>query len=192
MDGWIAAAEWVAPMATMVAAMMTAANLGPRTTGWGFVIFTLGSICWAAIGVSTRQTNLLATNSFLTLVNAVGIWRWLCRQAKYRDGAQSAAAASERRDGPSLVPSSSLLALPVTDSSGTVLGQCVEALIDRNSCQINYIVVSSRDVLGLEEQLRGIPQAMVKFSDDRICLMLETSAFNSLPVLPDRRWPAQL
>lgn len=192
MISWTAAAEWIAPAATVIAAMMTAANVGARTTGWGFVVFTTGSVCWAAIGLSTGQTSLFATNLFLTLVNAVGIWRWLGRQAKYQDGAQSAAIESERRDGPSLTPSSSLSGLPVTDSQGAALGQCVEALIDRNNSQIDYIVVASRNALGLEEQLRGVPRVMFEFTEDSIRLALETTAFNALPILPDRQWPSKL
>ncbi|MBC7504144.1 MAG: PRC-barrel domain-containing protein [Sandarakinorhabdus sp.] len=176
----------------MIAAMMTAANMGARTTGWGFVVFTGGSVCWAAIGLSTGQVNLLATNLFLTLVNVVGIWRWLGRQAKYQDGAQSAAIDSESRDGPSLTPSSSLCGLPVTDCQGAALGECVEALIDRDKGQIDYIVVASRNALGLEEQLRGVPRARFKFADDQIRLALETPAFNALPVLRDRQWPSKL
>jgi DNA-binding transcriptional LysR family regulator len=64
-------AAWVAPAATMIAALMTAANLGARLTGWGFVVFTLGSICWSWVGYSSGQSNLLASNSFLTLINLV-------------------------------------------------------------------------------------------------------------------------
>jgi hypothetical protein len=71
------AAGWIAPIATMIAAIMTAANLGARITGWGFVVFAIGSIAWTAVGLSSGQTNLVATNAFLTLVNLVGIWRWL-------------------------------------------------------------------------------------------------------------------
>ena len=78
----IETAGWLAPAATMIAAMMTAANLGARVTGWGFVVFTVGSIGWCAIALSTGQQNLLWTNGFLTLVNGVGIWRWLGRKAR--------------------------------------------------------------------------------------------------------------
>ena len=46
-------AEWVAHAATMVAAMMTAANVGARVTGWGFVVFTISSIAWSFIGKAT-------------------------------------------------------------------------------------------------------------------------------------------
>ena len=66
--------EWVAPIATMIAAMLTAANLGARVTGYGFAIFAVASVCWSIIGLSSGQTNLLVTNGFLALVNAVGVW----------------------------------------------------------------------------------------------------------------------
>ena len=95
-------AAWAAPAATMLAAMMTAANLGARLTGAGFVVFTAGSLLWLYIGISNGQTGLLVTNGFLTLVNLVGVWRWLGRQWKYEDGAQSAIDISQKRPGPIL------------------------------------------------------------------------------------------
>lgn len=122
-------AEWIAPIATMIAAMMTAANVGARITGWGFVVFTLGSICWAIVGASSGQGSLIATNVFLTLVNTIGVWRWLRREAKYQDGAQAAAAASAHADAPALFPASSLSGLPVSDRTGGGIGRCVEALV---------------------------------------------------------------
>ncbi len=36
--------NWVAPIATIVAALMTASNLGAKITGAGFIVFTVGSI----------------------------------------------------------------------------------------------------------------------------------------------------
>ena len=39
-------AGWIAPIATAIAAIMTASNLGTRVTGWGFVVFAVGSIAW--------------------------------------------------------------------------------------------------------------------------------------------------
>ena len=38
--------SWVATIATIVAASMTAANLGSRITGYGFCVFLAGSIAW--------------------------------------------------------------------------------------------------------------------------------------------------
>ncbi len=176
----------------MIAAMMTAANLGARTTGWGFVVFTLGSLCWALIGASTGQTNLLATNGFLTLVNLVGIWRWLGREARHQDGAQAAARKSEQSAGPSLVPATTLCGLTVTDCRGKALGHCVDALIDRADGCVNYIVVGSAHPVGLEETLRGVPRSDCRFGRDAIALILDARAFNALPVLYDQQWPARL
>lgn len=192
MSGWITAAQWIAPIATMTAAMMTAANLGARITGWGFVVFTIGSISWSLTSVTTGQTNLFVTNCFMTIVNLVGIWRWLGRQAKYQDGAQSAAQKSEEQAGPSLTPASSLCGLKVIDCDGNAIGQCVEALIDRTKGSISYIVVSDGHALGLGEQLRGVALSSCRFDADTIALTIDITAFQRLPVLPDRQWPTRI
>lgn len=47
---------WLATIATMIAAMMTASNLGARVTGWGFVVFSISSVCWTTLGYATGQT----------------------------------------------------------------------------------------------------------------------------------------
>ncbi len=192
MAGLLTVAQWVAPAATMIAAMMTAANLGARTTGWGFAVFTVGSLCWALIGLSSGQANLLATNGFLTVVNLVGIWRWLGRQAKYQDGAKAAATESEQTPGPGLTTASGLCGAPVTDCHGTKLGSCVEALIDRRDGQIRYIVVASRNAVGLDEELRGVARASCRFGSDAIQLTLDLKTYERLPTFGDRPWPPQV
>jgi hypothetical protein len=63
-------ATWLAPIATTIAALMTASNLGTRITGWGFVVFTIGSLAWLALGIATGQSNLLWQN--IILVGGVG------------------------------------------------------------------------------------------------------------------------
>ena len=90
------AANWVAPIATTLAAIMVAANLGTRITGWGFVVFSIGSIGWIVIGAVTGQANLLWQNVFLLGVNVVGIWRWLGIRARYEKGAEAATDATAR------------------------------------------------------------------------------------------------
>ena len=55
-------AGWIALVATCVAALMTASNLGARVTGWGFVIFTGGALAWIVVGFITGQTQLLYSN----------------------------------------------------------------------------------------------------------------------------------
>ena len=90
-------ANWVAPVATTLAAIMVAANLGARLTGFGFVAFSIGSVAWIAIGVATGQNNLVWQNAVLLAVNALGIWRWLGLRARYDKGAAAATRATARR-----------------------------------------------------------------------------------------------
>src|SRR5581483_4879206 len=100
-------AEWLAPAATILAALMTAANLGPRVTGWGFVVFTVGAIAWAGIALATSQADLLWQNIVLLVIDIFGVWRWLGRETRWEEGASRAAHASERRpDVATLFPSS--------------------------------------------------------------------------------------
>ena len=179
---------WTAPLATTVAAMMTAANLGARITGWGFVVFTVGSICWSAIGASTGQTNLLATNGFLTVVNLVGIWRWLGRQAKYEDGGQAAAEASKSTSLPTLFTASSISGMKVFGRGGSELGTAVEALTECESARISYVVVRRS---GLGERLCAIERHLVAFSTDRIDVRLTQTEFENLPELPAGEWPVR-
>src|SRR5690242_3220530 len=122
-------AEWVAPIATMIAALMTAANLGPRITGWGFVVFTIGAIAWAAIGFMTGQSNLLWQNIVLFVVDVFGIWRWLGQETRWQEGAVSAVQASERAPVPQLFPASMFAGGVVTDRAGDHVGHCVDAMM---------------------------------------------------------------
>ena len=87
--------SWIATIATVLAASLTASNLGARITGYGFVIFTVGSIAWLTLGTMSGQPALVWTNAVLTLLNLFGIWRWLGRQAKVEAGSEAAAEASE-------------------------------------------------------------------------------------------------
>lgn len=185
------AAGWIAPIATMIAAIMTAANLGARITGWGFVVFAMGSITWAAVGLSSGQTNLVATNAFLTLVNLVGIWRWLGRQRTYDDGGRSAELASRRAAVPSLLTATGVAGMPVTDLAGKPIGRGVEALIECGSGEISYVVVASGGVGGIDESLRALPRADIRFSSDRLTLLIDAAAFERLAVLQDGDWPAK-
>lgn len=173
----------------MIAAMMTAANLGARVTGWGFVVFTIGSLAWSAIGITTGQDNLLVSNAFLTLVNLVGIWRWLGRQRSYEDGGKSAEKASRASATPDLMTATSLAGVPVGLPSGQQIGKAVEALIECNSGRISYIVVA-RTSESLTEELRALPRDALSFGGERIVLTLSEADFLATPVLADGNWPA--
>ena len=180
-------AGWVAPIATMIAAMMTAANLGARVTGWGFVVFTVGSLCWCAVGLSSGQGNLLASNAFLTLVNLVGIWRWLGRQRAYEDGGKSAKAASRKSSAPTLFTATGIAGMPVVVGSETV-GTAVEALVECQSGQIVYVVVATGAV---DQELHAVPRDAIAFGSDQLVLSIPRAAFDALPSLDSGDWPAK-
>ncbi|MFC4257234.1 PRC-barrel domain-containing protein [Croceibacterium xixiisoli] len=174
----------------MIAAMMTAANLGARFTGWGFVVFLVGSICWSIVGASTGQTNLLATNGFLTLVNMVGIWRWLGRQRVYEDGGHAAAEASQNAPAPTLFPAGSLAGMAVVDCHGAAIGKAVEAMVECGSGRISYVVVASGGIGGVAESLRAVAREQMGFGNERITLTMESAAFQRLPLIDGEDWPA--
>ncbi len=88
------AANWIAPVTTAIAAIMVAANLGTKITGYGFIVFSIGAIGWIAIGYFTHQPNPLWQNAFLLLVNLVGVWRWLGLRARYDKAADAATQAT--------------------------------------------------------------------------------------------------
>jgi hypothetical protein len=174
----------------MIAAMMTAANLGARVTGWGFVVFTIGSVCWATVGLASGQTNLVATNAFLTLVNFVGVWRWLGRQRTYEDGGKSAAAASRRSSAPTLFTATGIAGMAVEDQEGLAIGRAVEALIECGSGGVSYVVVATDKAGGLDEELRPVPRKAITFSGDKLVLAMSRRMFEAIPLLEPGDWPA--
>ncbi|MEJ5976661.1 PRC-barrel domain-containing protein [Novosphingobium sp. PS1R-30] len=174
----------------MIAAMMTAANLGARVTGWGFVVFTIGSIAWSVIGLTSGQTNLLASNGFLTIVNLIGIWRWLGKQRAYEDGGKSATEASRRSAFPTLFTATGIAGMPVVLGDGEALGKAIEALVTCESGSVSYIVIASNGIGGLGEELRAVDRAEIDFACDRLKLKRSRAWFESLPPLAEGDWPA--
>jgi hypothetical protein len=182
--------SWVATIATIIAASMTAANLGARITGYGFVVFTFGALCWIAVGLLTHQPALLWTNIVLTILDVFGIWRWLGRQTKVEEGGRTAAEASERTPGEALFPVSVLTRAPVT-SGGVELGHCIDAMAGCSSGRLKYVVVSHGGVAGVGETLRRLPWTSVKVEDERVIAGMSADRFNSLEELPRDQWPAR-
>jgi hypothetical protein len=182
-------AQWLAPIATMIAAMMTAVNLGARVTGWGFVVFTVGSIAWTTVGVASGQTSLIVANGFLTLVNLIGIWRWLGRQRAYEDGGQSAKAASRIASSPTLFTATGIAGMPVVGADDAPIGKAVEALIECGSGEVSYVVVSSTSAAGIVEELRAVSRREIGFEYDRLVLRLHSRAFTEIAPINTGNWP---
>lgn len=163
MEGLSEIAGWVAPAATMIAAMMTAANLGARITGWGFVVFTVGSIAWSAIGLSSDQTNLVLTNGFLTIVNLVGIWRWLGRQARYDRGGERAQRQSDDMAAESKIALGKVVGASVVDRDGRAIGHVADAMLGCESHAIAYLVIGCGGVAGMGETLHAVSPGRLRF-----------------------------
>jgi hypothetical protein len=184
-------AGWIAPVATMLAACITAANLGARPTGWGFVIFTVGSVAWSAYGFSTGQGNLLWQNIALTAVNLFGVWRWLIRRARYDDWAKAAAEKSETRSGPTLFPISSLTSASVSGPDGKTLGTTVDGMATCGDGRIAYLVVSAGQAGALGGTLHVLPWANVRVRPEGLTTDLPQEAFGALELADSARWPAR-
>lgn len=175
------AAGWIAPAATMIAAMMTAANLGARLTGWGFVVFTVGSIGWTMIGVSSGQTNLVASNGFLTVVNLVGIWRWLGREVRYRDNAARIAESSAAAPGPTLTPAGQLIGTKVLAPDGAPVAQVIDAMVGCGDGRVRGLLVSHGGMAGVGERIAVLPQNCFKILDGGVRSTLDAQGIAALP-----------
>ncbi|NUT01749.1 MAG: PRC-barrel domain containing protein [Sphingomonas sp.] len=179
--------SWIATIATIVAASMTASNLGSRITGYGFCVFLAGSLCWLTVGVMTGQLALSWTNVVLTILNIFGIWRWLGRQARMEEGATSAREASEGSPGESLFPVSLLMKGPIEARSGEPLGNCVDAMAGEGG-QLRYVVASQGGVAGMGETLRRLPWERVRMGSGK--LVTEMDSLDRLEEIQKDEWPA--
>jgi hypothetical protein len=182
--------SWIATAATIVAASLTAANLGSRITGYGFVVFTLGALCWIFVGATTHQPALMWTNVVLFFLDVFGIWRWLGRQAKVEEGARAASEASEQTPGEALFPAS-LLTSAAVKSGERELGRCIDAMAGCSSGRLSYIVVSEGGVAGVGETLRRLPWSQAAVDRDVIVTKLHREEFSRLEILPRDEWPGR-
>ena len=184
-------ATWVAPVATTIAALMTASNLGSRVTGYGFVVFTIGSLAWLALGIATGQANLLWQNVVLTALNLFGIWRWLGRQARIEDGGVVAHERSVAAPGETLFPASLLTKAKVVSEDGSELGASVDAMLGCRSGRPSYLVVAEGGVAGVGENFRRVDWDDARVEADRIMTTLDPASFARADRLDKDRWPGR-
>jgi hypothetical protein len=182
--------SWIATAATIAAASITASNLGTRITGYGFIVFTVGSIAWLGFGLMSGQPALVSTNAVLTLLNLFGIWRWLGRQARIEDGSRAAARASHRAPGEDLFPVS-LMTRAKVRSASTELGSCVDAMAGCRSGRIAYVMVSEGGIAGAGETLRRLPWSGLRVEDDEVITDLDPARFCRLEPVPNDQWPSR-
>ena len=184
-------ATWVAPIATTIAALMTASNLGSRITGYGFVVFTIGSLAWLTLGITTGQANLLWQNIILTGLNLFGIWRWLGRQAKIEDGGVAAQHDSAAQPGETLFPASLLTTAKLVGAGGVEFGSSVEAMLGCRSGRPTYLVIAEGGVGGVGETLRRIEWRDARIDGDRLVTELDAEGFARAKQLTKDQWPGR-
>lgn len=182
--------SWVATIATIAGAFLTASNLGARVTGRGFAVLGVGSLAWLGLGVATGQPALIWTNIAMTFLNQFGVWRWLGRQAKVEEGGKAASDASEARPGETLFPVSRLVKAAVI-AGGEEVGACVDAMAGCRSGQLAYVVVSEGGVAGVGERLRKLPWDEARMEGDRLLSAGDKDRFCQLTVIARDEWPAR-
>jgi hypothetical protein len=181
--------SWVATVATIGGALLTASNVGARITGTGFAVFTVGSLCWLATGFMTDQPALLWTNAILTFLNLFGVWRWLGRQAKVEEGARSASDGSHDTPGEALF-SVSLLSKAAVQIGDETVGHCVDAMAGCGSGRVTYVTVSEGGVAGIGDTFRKLPWSLARFDGDRLVVRSGLRRLSNLPEMSKDDWPA--
>lgn len=182
--------SWIATAATIIAASVTASNLGTRVTGYGFAIFTLGSVAWLGVGLGTGQPALVWTNAVLAFLNLFGVWRWLGRQARIEEGGIAASEQSRKATTETLFPVSALTKGEVVSADGRTVGHCVDAMAGCSSGRIVYVVVSEGGVAGVGEALRRLPWAGCRVNGARLEAPVAKAQFCALEQLESEHWPA--
>jgi len=185
-------ANWTATVFTIVAALMTAANLGARLTGWGFAMFAVGSVAWIAADVQRGdpEPTLLVTHCVLLLVNLFGVWRWLCRQARYEDSSAHASKRSRWARVPTLFSAGSLIGATVRGSGEDSRGTVVDAMLKCDDKGLAYVVTSEGGIGGAGETLRAVPPEHLRLNEGEVVCDLNDDEWQRLPPIEDDRWPA--
>src|SRR3546814_177927 len=71
----LSAAKWVRTITGVIGAIIIAANLGMVVSGFAF--FLVSSLLWSTVGWVQREVSLLVLQGTFTVINVIGIWRWV-------------------------------------------------------------------------------------------------------------------
>jgi hypothetical protein len=183
--------DWVAVVATIIAALITAANLGARVTGTGFIVYCAASAIWITTQVLAGfdQPAIVVMHSVLFFINLFGVWRWLGRERRYEDGRTRAHERSRWARVPTLFSAGALIGESVSARDKESLGKVVDAMLNCEDKGIAYVVISEGGIAGAGETLRAVPVKHLRFKDDSIVCDLPEGDFHRLPPIEADRWP---
>lgn len=71
----LSAVKWIGTAAGVAGALVIATNLG--SVAYGFMLFLVSSILWSLVGWMQREASLVVLQGAFTVINVVGIVRWL-------------------------------------------------------------------------------------------------------------------
>lgn len=67
--------KWIGTATGVAGALIVAMNLG--LVAHGFVLFLVSSILWSLVGWMQREASLVVLQGTFTVINVLGIVRWL-------------------------------------------------------------------------------------------------------------------
>ncbi|WP_130472385.1 nicotinamide mononucleotide transporter [Candidatus Magnetaquicoccus inordinatus] len=67
--------KWIGTTTGVVGALLVAMNI-PQS-GYGFLLFLVSSISWFIAAYRMREISLMILQAVFTVINLVGVWRWL-------------------------------------------------------------------------------------------------------------------
>ena len=74
-SAFLAPAKWVGTATGVTGAILIALNMD--VVVYGFTLFLLSSLLWAWVGWMHRETSLVVLQSAFTIINVVGLFRWV-------------------------------------------------------------------------------------------------------------------
>lgn len=67
--------KWTGTAAGILGAILVALHID--VSGYGYLLFLLGSVAWTAAGLRMREPSIWSLNAAFSAINLLGIWRWL-------------------------------------------------------------------------------------------------------------------
>ena len=71
----LAMLKWTGTVCGVLGALLLALNISD--SGWGWVLFFFSSTSWGIAGLKMKEPSLWTLHAVFTVVNLLGIYRWL-------------------------------------------------------------------------------------------------------------------